>query len=47
MNNSVKPLVLCVDDDEVTLRLLERLIRNRGCDVLTRLLSDRILTYCT
>ena len=26
MNNRTKPLILCIDDDEVTLKLLDRLI---------------------
>jgi type IV pilus assembly protein PilB len=35
MDNAVKPLILCVDDDEVTRRLLERLLENAGFDTLT------------
>jgi CheY-like chemotaxis protein len=35
VNNLIKPIVLCVDDDEVTLKLLDRLIKNAGWDVIT------------
>ena len=35
VNNLTKPLILCVDDDEVTLMLLDRLIKNVGWDVIT------------
>ena len=35
VNNLIKPLIMCIDDDEVTRRLLERLIRNAGWDVIT------------
>lgn len=35
MDSSTKPLIMCVDDDEVTLKLLERLIANAGWDVIT------------
>ena len=35
MNNLTKPMILCVDDDEVTLKLLDRLIKNAGWDVIT------------
>ncbi|MBC8199749.1 MAG: Flp pilus assembly complex ATPase component TadA [Desulfobacterales bacterium] len=35
MNSTIKPLILCVDDDEVTRRLLERLLKNAGFDVTT------------
>jgi type IV pilus assembly protein PilB len=35
VNNLTKPLILCVDDDEVTLKLLDRLIKNAGWDVIT------------
>lgn len=28
-------MILCVDDDEVTLKLLDRLIKNAGWDVIT------------
>ncbi|MDL1981329.1 MAG: response regulator [Deltaproteobacteria bacterium] len=35
VNNLTKPLILCVDDDEVTLKLLDRVIRNAGRDVIT------------
>ncbi|MCK4619705.1 MAG: response regulator [Desulfobacterales bacterium] len=35
VNNLTKPLILCVDDDEVTLKLLDRVIRNAGWDVIT------------
>lgn len=35
MNSTVKSLILCVDDDEVTRRLLERLLKNTGFDVTT------------
>jgi type II secretory ATPase GspE/PulE/Tfp pilus assembly ATPase PilB-like protein/CheY-like chemotaxis protein len=34
MNSTIKPLILCVDDDEVTRRLLERLLKNAGFDVI-------------
>ncbi|RLC22549.1 MAG: hypothetical protein DRH21_08330, partial [Deltaproteobacteria bacterium] len=35
MNNRTKPLIMCIDDDEMTLKLLDRLIRNAGCDIIT------------
>jgi CheY-like chemotaxis protein len=35
VNNLTKPIILCVDDDEVTLKLLDRLIKNAGWDVIT------------
>jgi type II secretory ATPase GspE/PulE/Tfp pilus assembly ATPase PilB-like protein len=35
VNNRTKPIILCVDDDEVTLKLLDRLIKNAGWDVIT------------
>lgn len=35
VNNLIKPIILCVDDDEVTLKLLDRLIKNAGWDVIT------------
>ena len=35
MNNQIKPLILCVDDDEITRRLLERLLKNSGFNVIT------------
>ena len=35
MNNLTKPIILCVDDDEVTLKLLDRLIKNADWDVIT------------
>jgi general secretion pathway protein E len=34
MNKEQKPMIMCVDDDEVTLRLLERVVRNAGWDVI-------------
>ena len=34
-NNRIKPLIMCIDDDEITLKLLDRLIINTGCDVIT------------
>lgn len=35
MNNRTKPLIMCIDDDEVTLKLLDRLSKNAGWDVIT------------
>ncbi len=35
MNEKQKPLIMCIDDDEVTLKLLDRLIKNAGLDVIT------------
>jgi general secretion pathway protein E len=35
MNEKQKPLIMCADDDEVTLKLLDRVIRNAGWDVIT------------
>ena len=35
MNEKQKPLIMCIDDDEVTLKLLDRLIKNAGWDVIT------------
>ena len=35
MDQSATPLILCVDDDKVTLRAIERSLRNTGYDVLT------------
>ena len=35
MEQSATPLILCVDDDKVTLRAIERSLRNNGYDVLT------------
>ncbi len=35
MNNRTKPLIMCIDDDEMTLKLLDRLIINAGCDIIT------------
>jgi len=35
VNNRTKPLIMCIDDDEVTLKLLDRLIKKAGWDVIT------------
>jgi len=35
VNNRTKPLIMCIDDDGVTLKLLDRLIKNAGWDVIT------------
>jgi CheY-like chemotaxis protein len=35
MDSSAKPLILCVDDDRVTLRLIERLLAINGYNVIT------------
>ena len=35
VNNRTKPLIMCIDDDEMTLKLLGQLIKNAGCDVIT------------
>lgn len=35
MKQSATPLILCVDDDKVTLRVIERSLRNTGYGVLT------------
>ena len=35
VNNRTKPLIMCIDDDEMTLKILGQLIKNAGCDVIT------------
>ncbi|MCD4804092.1 MAG: response regulator, partial [Desulfobacterales bacterium] len=35
VNNRTKPLIMCIDDAEMTLKILGQLIKNAGCDVIT------------
>ena len=43
MNASSKPLILCIDDDEDTLRLIELLLSNGGYNVITTDDGDKAL----
>ncbi len=43
MNDLSKPLILCIDDDEDTLRLLELLLINGGYNVITTNGGDNAL----
>ena len=44
MDGSTTPIILCVDDDKVTLRAIERSLVNNGYSVLTADSGARALT---